>query len=100
MAETDVTISVDGERRVLKAGSIVRLRPGESITMSQRTYHSFWGEGGLGQVLVGEESQVNDDTKDNRFLEPTGRFPSLIEDEEPLYLLCTEYPRKAGTARC
>ena len=95
LADTDVTISVDGQRRALKAGSIVRLRPGESITMSPRTYHSFWGESGLGQVLAGEVSQVNDDTKDNRFLEPAGRFPSLIEDEKPLYLLCTEYPRKA-----
>jgi len=42
---------------------------------------------------------VNDDTKDNRFLEPAGRFPSLIEDEKPLYLLCNEYPRKKGGCR-
>ena len=34
---------------------------------------------------------VNDDTRDNRFLEPLGRFPAIEEDEEPLYLLCNEY---------
>jgi D-lyxose ketol-isomerase len=99
LADTEVTVSVDGRRRRLEAGSVVRLRPGESITMSPRLYHSFWGDAGLGTVLVGEVSQVNDDTKDNRFLEPAGRFPSLIEDEKPLYLLCNEYPRKKGGCR-
>jgi D-lyxose ketol-isomerase len=42
---------------------------------------------------VGEVSSVNDDANDNRFHRPTGRFPAIEDDEPPLYLLCTDYPR-------
>nr|VFK42548.1 MAG: Protein of unknown function (DUF1498) [Candidatus Kentron sp. SD]VFK48520.1 MAG: Protein of unknown function (DUF1498) [Candidatus Kentron sp. SD] len=52
-------------------------------------YHRFYGE--KAKVLVGEVSSVNDDTTDNRFLEPVGRFPEIEEDEAPMHLLCTEY---------
>ena len=52
----------------------------------------FWGEEGKGTILVGEVSKVNDDRVDNRFYEPTGRFPEIVEDEKPLYLLGNEYP--------
>jgi D-lyxose ketol-isomerase len=55
-------------------------------------YHSFWGQRGTGQVMVGEVSAVNDDQSDNRFLEELGRFPEIEEDEAPAYLLCSEYP--------
>ena len=44
-------------------------------------------------VLVGEVSKVNDDNVDNRFLEPVGRFPSVDEDEPPIWLLCNEYTK-------
>ncbi len=43
-------------------------------------------------ILLGEVSKVNDDRVDNRFYEPTGRFPAIEEDEAPLYLLGNEYP--------
>lgn len=49
-----------------------------------------WAEGG--KALIGEVSKVNDDRVDNRFYEPTGRFPEIEEDEAPLYLLGNEYP--------
>jgi D-lyxose ketol-isomerase len=42
-------------------------------------------------VLVGEVSRVNDDQVDNRFYEPVGRFPTVEEDEPPLYLLMNDY---------
>jgi hypothetical protein len=42
--------------------------------------------------MVGEVSKVNDDTKDNCFLTPLGRFPEIEEDEPPVHLLCNEYP--------
>ena len=35
---------------------------------------------------------VNDDATDNRFWEPIGRFPDIVEDEPAEALLCTEYP--------
>ena len=87
-----VVVSTDGLRRELPAGAEVNLGPGESITLPARMYHSFWGQRGTGQVMVGEVSAVNDDQSDNRFLEELGRFPEIEEDEAPAYLLCSEYP--------
>lgn len=91
-AGTPVTVNVDGRRYDVPAGAVLRLTPGESITLGQRQYHKFWGETGCGRVLVGEVSMLNDDRTDNRFYEPAGRFPAIVEDEAAKYLLCTEYP--------
>ncbi len=89
LADTDVTVSLDGVKRIVKAGDTVVLHPGESITLPSRQYHKFWAV--EGRVLIGEVSLVNDDNMDNRFYEPVGRFPEIEEDEPPLYLLCTDY---------
>jgi hypothetical protein len=91
LAETDVVVRTDGVEHVLPAGSTVRLEPGESITLTPRLYHMFWGAGE--PVLVGEVSTVNDDAADNRFYEPTDRFPDIEEDEPPLHLLVGDYGR-------
>jgi D-lyxose ketol-isomerase len=91
LADTPVTVSTDGILRTLPAGGKVVLEPGESITLPTGLYHSFWAEGS--RVLVGEVSLVNDDNTDNRFYEPVGRFPTIEEDEPPLYLLVKDYPR-------
>lgn len=92
LADTPVTVFVDGHSYEIPAGDTVTVRPGESISLPPRQYHKFWGEKGKGKILVGEVSKVNDDRVDNRFLEPTGRFPEIEEDEKPLYLLGNEYP--------
>ena len=94
LAETPVRVSLDGVERELPAGTTLRLAPGESITLPQRLYHTFWAEGGT--ALIGEVSLVNDDTADNRFLEDIGRFPAIQEDEPPLYLLVTDYAAYYG----
>ena len=91
LSDTDVVVSLDGVKTTLKAGSLIYLKPGESITMTRGLYHSFWGREGCGKVLVGEVSKTNDDNTDNRFLESTGRFPAIDEDEPPYRLLCNEY---------
>ena len=90
--EGDVTIHVDGETRVVPAGTQVKLEPGMSLTITQRLYHDFEVEPGTGAVLIGEVSQCNDDNTDNRFNPPAGRFPTIEEDEAPYRLLCNEYP--------
>ena len=92
LADTDVTVYIDGHTEVVPAGTKIRLTPGESITLPQRQYHAFWAEKGFGKVLIGEVSMVNDDNIDNRFYETQGRFPTIEEDEAPIYLLCNEYP--------
>jgi D-lyxose ketol-isomerase len=73
------------------AGGKVVLTPGESITLVDHCYHEFWAEGS--PVLAGEVSLVNDDTADNRFYRPVGRFPEIVEDVPPLYLLVQDYAR-------
>ena len=87
--DTDVVVSVDAIRRTVTAGGVVRLRPGESITLEPYCYHAFWGEGR--RVLVGEVSLVNDDNADNCFYDKVGRFPDIDEDEAPLHLLVNDY---------
>ncbi len=93
LADTDVEVSMDGIKHILPAGSIVRLEPGQSITLTPGLYHRFWGEEGKGCVLVAEVSMCNDDTADNRFYDKVGRFPEIVEDEAPLRLLCNEYDK-------
>lgn len=88
-ADTDVTVMMDGVRHTLPAGATITLSPGESITLPPYCYHKFWGV--EERVLCGEVSTVNDDATDNRFHEPIGRFPEIVEDESPLYLLVNDY---------
>lgn len=90
--DTTVMVNSDGRTYKIPAGGIVRLTPGESITLHPGQYHSFWGEEGCGTVMVMEVSQCNDDKTDNRFYEEVGRFPAIEEDEAPLYLMGNEYP--------
>jgi len=85
------TVSIDGIKKKLTPGSTVILKPGESICLTPRLYHRFYGEPGKGKVLIGEVSKVNDDTADNRFAETLGRFPGIDEDEKPIHLLAIDY---------
>ena len=48
--------------------------------------------GGGELVIEVYNSTENEELADNRFYEPTGRFPEIEEDEAPLYLLGNEYP--------
>ena len=84
-----VEVSIDGVRHQFAPGTVVELAPGESISLTQRLYHRFWGAGG--RVLIGEVSAVNDDHLDNRFLLSLGRFPTIEEDVAPIYLLVGDY---------
>ncbi|MBO7737922.1 MAG: D-lyxose/D-mannose family sugar isomerase, partial [Clostridia bacterium] len=82
----------DGREFTVPSGTVLRLMPGESITLLPGQYHAFWAEKGSGKCLLGEVSMVNDDNTDNRFYEPQARFTNIEEDCPPVYLLCNEYP--------
>lgn len=84
-------VSLDGIRRECSPGDVIRLKPGESITLYPGLYHKFYGEKGSGKVLVGEVSAVNNDHTDNRFYEGVGRFSDISEDEAPSHLLVGDY---------
>jgi D-lyxose ketol-isomerase len=89
--DSPVTLSIDGTRRTVDAGTPIKLRPGESVTVPPYCYHKLWGW--RRDVLMGEVSLVNDDDQDNRFLEPVGRFATIEEDEPPMFLLRDDYER-------
>ncbi|TBW39262.1 D-lyxose/D-mannose family sugar isomerase [Siculibacillus lacustris] len=74
-----VRLACDGVMREVAAGGVVRLAPGESVTLEPGHVHAFWGDGG--DTLIGEVSTVNDDETDNYFIEPVARFPTVDEDE-------------------
>jgi hypothetical protein len=97
LGDSTVVASVDGIKREVPAGGLLRLEPGESITLTSRLYHEFWAE--EGRTLVGEVSLVNDDRTDNRFYENVGRFPAIEEDTEPLHLLVSDYEKYYGASR-
>jgi D-lyxose ketol-isomerase len=84
-----VVVSTDGLQRTVQAGGALILHPGESITIPQYCYHSFWAE--ESRTLVGEVSLVNDDNLDNRFYEKMDRFSIVEEDEPPFRLLVSDY---------
>jgi len=86
---TDVLVHTDGVARSFAAGGLLKLDPGESVTLMPGVWHAFWGEGS--DVLIGEVSTVNDDLTDNVFREPIGRFSTIIEDEKPRHLLVSDY---------
>jgi D-lyxose ketol-isomerase len=89
--KTDVEVATDGRIVRQKAGGLLKLQPGESVTLLPGNWHAFWGEGG--DVLIGEVSTVNDDLTDNIFREPIGRFSNIEEDEAPLHLLVSDYDK-------
>lgn len=97
LADSEVAVSVDGVRRVVKPGESVTLTPGESISLPDHLYHQFWAA--ESRCLIGEVSLVNDDKTDNRFYERVGRFPDIHEDEPPLQLLVNDYARYYRYAR-
>jgi len=91
LADTPVMVSIDGVQQTVAAGAVIGLKPGDSICLTPRMYHSFQGRQGFGRIMVGEVSMVNDDEQDNRFLDPVGRFPAIEEDEPAILPLCNEY---------
>lgn len=90
--ESEVPVFCDGVERIVSAGEVFELQPGESITLPPRLYHRFWASKDGGVLVCGEVSAVNDDNTDNLFAEPVKRFADIEEDEPPVYLLCNEYP--------
>lgn len=91
---TQVSVPCDGVERKLSPGGLLKLDPGESVTLLPGVWHAFWAE--VDDVLIGEVSTVNDDRTDNVFAEPISRFSKIEEDEAPLHLLVSDYEEYFG----
>jgi len=79
----------DHRRLTIPAGEVLKLEPGQSVTLEPCHWHAFWAEGEI--TVVGEVSSVNDDRTDNNFRDGVGRFPTIEEDEAPYRLLVSDY---------
>lgn len=88
--EADVNLRLDGIPVTLHAGEVVEVRNGDSITLFPYIYHEFWAKEEDGDLIIGEVSSINDDSKDNHFVEPLILDP-IEEDEEAQYRLCSGY---------
>lgn len=93
LTNESVTVKIDSIPVTVPSGGTIILEPGDSIYLEPSVFHEFFGEEGKGSVLVGEVSSVNDDNTDNIFHEGRHRFPEIIEDEEPAYLLVNDYDK-------
>lgn len=93
LTNESVTVKIDSIPVTVPSGGTIILEPGDSICLEPGVFHEFFGEEGKGSVLVGEVSSVNDDNTDNIFHERRHRFPKIIEDEEPAYLLVNDYDK-------
>ncbi len=99
----NIVVQIDGKRHQVASGSEIRLRPGDSLTITPKTYHQFWAEAGTGMLfgdvrysVSSEVSSVCDDWCDNVFIDDWAlRFPTIIEDEPRRCYLCHEYPAQA-----
>lgn len=89
ISDESFELSIDGRKVPCKPGDRIILEPGESVTFPPYIFHSFWAE--EQPVLIGEVSLVNDDHNDNCFLDEVGRFPEILEDENPEFLLVGDY---------
>ena len=73
LADSDVTVSIDGVSRTVAAGGTVTLSPARASRCRSAATTSSGAR--RARVLVGEVSLVNDDNTDNRFYEPVGASP-------------------------
>jgi D-lyxose ketol-isomerase len=86
-----VPLQVNGIAYNVKAGGIVRLVPGDGVTLQPGVFHKYWPE--KASCIVGNISTTCDETNDYLFFDPNcQRFPEIEPDESPIHLLHYEYP--------
>lgn len=86
LSDTPVEVLMDGRKFTINAGQIIRVKPGESITLKPRQYHTFWADDS--KVLFGEVT-MNDN---EHYFYGTSPSPTIIEEDTPKkYLLTDEY---------
>ncbi len=95
LSNESLTLAIDGIKRIVKAGEVMKLLPGQSIYVPPKTYHQFWGCEDKKNTLSIEVSSTCDDWHDNFFLDQAGeRFPEIHEDVVAKWLLCSEYRKQ------
>jgi len=86
-----IPLQVNGIAYNVKAGGIVRLVPGDGLTLQAGIYYKYWAE--KASCIVGSISSTCDERNDYRFFDLNcQRFPEIEPDESPIHLLHYEYP--------
>ncbi|MGP1418201.1 MAG: D-lyxose/D-mannose family sugar isomerase [Sphaerochaetaceae bacterium] len=93
LSDEDVAIQLDGVTTRIRPGEPLEIGNGQSVSLAPYIYHRFFAKEKSGYVLAGEVSSINDDNTDNRFFEPTGRFPQIEEDEPVYRYLVADYEK-------
>lgn len=88
--DTDVRISTDGRNYFAPAGTVITLRPGESVSLNTYTFHSFWAKEGTGDVLLIEIAQSTPLPNDGCFLKSVSRYTTIEEDAPILWPLSSD----------
>ena len=88
--QSDVHLRLDGIPVTIPAGGTVEVTNGNSITLFPYIYHEFFAKVEDGDLIVGEVSSINDDSKDNHFVTPL-ELPAIIEDAPVVHPLCNGY---------
>lgn len=91
--DTDVRVFMDGIEQSFRAGEEILVRTGDSVSLTPGLAHIFGPKRGCGDLILGEVSKVNDDKRDNYFLDEVARFCGIEEDERARHPLCNEYDR-------
>jgi len=94
--KTPVIVTLDGIDHTVQPGEEILIHPGNSITLKPYMYHLFWAKEGMGDLICGEVSSINDDHTDNYNAEPINRFSTIEEDEKISHPLCNEYAKVLG----
>ena len=93
LADKPVSAQVDGITKVVARGGMIRLEPGESVTLPPFMCHQFSGSSQSGMTVAGEVSSLNDDGTDNCFLGRQVARTAIVEDSLAKYYLLDEYGR-------
>ena len=85
---------MDGIKHIYQPGEEVLIYPGNSISITPGIAHTFGPKPGMGDLICGEVSKVNDDNIDNYHIELQPQQYPEIEEDEPIFRpLCNEYDR-------
>lgn len=79
------------EYREITSGKVIRISVGETVTLTPKEAHEFYGDPKGDGVLLGEVSTYNDDMGDNYFLDKVARFPKINEDDSISHYLVSDY---------
>lgn len=79
------------EYKEIVSGREISLKPGQTVTLTPKHVHEFFGDPKGQGTLIGEVSTYNDDKEDNYFIDKVSRFPKIEENAKIKHYLVGDY---------